>query len=77
MAPDEKEARRRKAESIRKMLAETNATPASGGSGSNPPQSQEEKHEREHLLALNQMIAKQVMEKSRLVAGQSIITQVK
>ena len=29
----------------------------------------EEKKEREHLLALNQVIARQVMEKSRMVAG--------
>ena len=30
-----------------------------------------EKKEREHLLALNQVLARQVMEKSRMVAGQS------
>ena len=29
----------------------------------------DEKKEREHLLALNQVIARQVMEKSRMVAG--------
>ena len=29
----------------------------------------EEKKQREHLLALNQVIARQVMEKSRMVAG--------
>ncbi len=29
----------------------------------------QEKKEREHLLALNQVIARQVMEKSRMVAG--------
>ena len=28
-----------------------------------------EKKEREHLLALNQVLARQVMEKSRMVAG--------
>ena len=32
-----------------------------------------DKKEREHLLALNQVIARQVMEKSRMVAGKDII----
>ena len=32
----------------------------------------DEKKEREHLLALNQVIARQVMEKSRMVAGMYI-----
>lgn len=36
--------------------------------------STEEKKEREHLLALNQVIARQVMEKSRQVAGTANIT---
>jgi hypothetical protein len=38
---------------------------------SDEPQEQkdEEKKQREHLLALNQVIARQVMEKSRMVAG--------
>ena len=31
----------------------------------------EEKKQREHLLALNQVIARQVMEKSRMVAGKN------
>ena len=33
----------------------------------------DEKKEREHLLALNQVIARQVMEKSRMVAGINFI----
>ena len=35
----------------------------------------EEKKQREHLLALNQVIARQVMEKSRMVAGKSTCTK--
>ena len=31
-----------------------------------------EKKEREHLLALNQVLARQVMEKSRMVAGEKL-----
>ena len=34
----------------------------------------EEKKQREHLLALNQVIARQVMEKSRMVAGKGTCT---
>ncbi len=34
----------------------------------------QEKKEREHLLALNQVIARQVIEKSRMVAGTSSST---
>jgi hypothetical protein len=33
----------------------------------------QEKKEREHLLALNQVIARQVMEKSRRVAGTTVL----
>jgi len=33
----------------------------------------EEKRQREHILQLNQILAKQVMEKSKMVAGTSII----
>lgn len=32
----------------------------------------EEKRQREHILQLNQILAKQVMEKSKMVAGTSI-----
>lgn len=45
------------------------------------PQSQkqaldEEKKQREHLLALNQVIARQVMEKSRMVAGNIFLSSI-
>lgn len=33
----------------------------------------EEKRQREHILQLNQILAKQVMEKSKMVAGTSIL----
>ena len=39
------------------------------GTLDNPQALDEEKKQREHLLALNQVIARQVMEKSRMVAG--------
>lgn len=34
-----------------------------------PSKMEAEKKEREHILAMNQILAKQVMEKSRMVAG--------
>lgn len=36
----------------------------------------EEKRQREHILQLNQILAKQVMEKSKMVAGRLIILQI-
>lgn len=35
----------------------------------------EEKRQREHILQLNQILAKQVMEKSKMVAGRLIALQ--
>lgn len=85
--PEERQVRLKKADSIRRMLADQSA-PAGhtmnslGDSGSSMgdqstisaearQQLDEEKRQREHLLALNQVIAQQVMEKSRMVAGKS------
>ena len=99
LTPEERKVRLKKAESIRRMLADTAATGMCGGcqwswrgrwchslsnetnetnamfyfllsagDGSEVAADQEKK-EREHLLALNQVIARQVMEKSRMVAG--------
>ena len=81
---EEQAQRRQKAESIRKMLTEqgtavTAAEPAeNGASGSDEKPDPDaakskiaaEKKEREHILAMNQILAKQVMEKSRIVAGE-------
>ena len=80
MSPEERQVRLKKADSIRKMLADQ-STPSASTSGrkhtyidfwhansisfyfaENPD---EEKKEREHLLALNQMIAQQVLQKRR------------
>lgn len=74
--------REQKAESIRKMLSETQTTVTKGeaeessskqegvaGSTALKAKVAAEKKEREHLLALNQILARQVMEKSRVVAG--------
>merc|ERR1712004_277387 len=56
-------------DSIRRMLAEQ---PSAGQTNKEDGESNvvkdEEKKQREHLLALNQVIARQVMEKSRMVA---------
>lgn len=37
----------------------------------------EEKRQREHILQLNQILAKQVMEKSKMVAGTSAISSIR
>ena len=82
--PEERQVRLKKADSIRRMLAEqsgpANAMNSLGDSGSSMgdqstmsaearQQMEEEKQQRSHLLALNQVIAQQVMERSRMVAG--------
>jgi len=64
VSPEERQVRLKKADSIRKMLADQSAPSAS--TSENPD---EEKKEREHLLALNQMIAQQVLQKRRSLPG--------
>ncbi|ROT85504.1 hypothetical protein C7M84_012688 [Penaeus vannamei] len=81
---EERAQREQKAESIRKMLSETQTTvtatdnpevksetseTAASSSSAFKAKIAAEKKEREHLLALNQILARQVMEKSRVVAG--------
>ena len=91
LTPEERQVRLKKADSIRRMLAEQ---PSAGQTnkgmyyyflnitfcciafsvfvedgGESNVVKDEEKKQREHLLALNQVIARQVMEKSRMVAG--------
>jgi len=81
--PEEREVRLKKADSIRRMLADQSTTSAGvgdletgaeGGASSlesaEAERSEEKKH-RERLLALNQVIAQQVLEKSRMVAGKN------
>ncbi|XP_068221414.1 uncharacterized protein [Palaemon carinicauda] len=82
---EERAQREQKAESIRKMLSETQTsvtadvdaprpdgeTPVSSSSAFKAKLAAEKK-EREHLLALNQILARQVMEKSRVVAVRAL-----
>ena len=68
--------RQEKARSIRKMLTES-TTSITKEDRSEAPETDKakiaaERKEREHILSMNQILAKQVMEKSRLVAGESI-----
>ena len=79
--PEEREVRLKKADSIRRMLADQSGTTSVGGGDletgaeassleSAEAERSEEKKHRERLLALNQVIAQQVLEKSRMVAGE-------
>merc|ERR1739838_133984 len=74
-SPEEKRTRLKKADSIRRMLADSQATPVvtrrEGREGERTTNINDEKKQREQILALNQVLARQVMEKSRAVAGQN------
>ncbi|XP_023289885.1 serine/arginine repetitive matrix protein 2 isoform X1 [Orussus abietinus] len=87
LSAEEQEHRLKKAESIRKMLSETAVTAPEGGgedylllddemekSDTLKKKVAEEKRQREHILQLNQILAKQVMEKSKMVAVQALAT---
>ncbi|XP_059080591.1 uncharacterized protein LOC131878582 isoform X2 [Tigriopus californicus] len=70
---EERQVRLKKADSIRRMLADTGAAPILGGLTPKQKENMEdEKKEREHILALNQVLARQVMEKSRIVAVRAL-----
>ncbi|KAF5285163.1 hypothetical protein FQA39_LY16751 [Lamprigera yunnana] len=81
LTAEEQQYRLRKVESIKKMLSDTTIISGSSpnlaseeASSENPFSSTsnkliEEKKQREHLLQLNQILAKQVMEMSKIVAG--------
>ncbi|CAL7945512.1 unnamed protein product [Xylocopa violacea] len=77
LTAEEQEHRLKKVEAIRKMLSETTVTAPDGNDDNiNVEKSDnlkrkvvEEKRQREHILQLNQILAKQVMEKSKMVAG--------
>ncbi|KAH8360121.1 hypothetical protein KR093_010867 [Drosophila rubida] len=68
LSPEEKKRRQEKVESIKKMLAEA---PISSNENETIPASKinAEKKQREHLLQLNQILAQQVMQVSKIVAG--------
>ncbi|XP_050711566.1 uncharacterized protein LOC126995740 isoform X6 [Eriocheir sinensis] len=83
---EERVHREQKAESIRKMLSETQTTvttnetkeekspngDVAASSSTLKAKVAAERKEREHLLALNQILARQVMEKSRVVAVRAL-----
>ncbi|KAH8356463.1 hypothetical protein KR200_008063 [Drosophila serrata] len=68
LSPEEKKRRQEKVESIKKMLSEA---PLSSNENETLPPSKinAEKKQREHLLQLNQILAQQVMQVSKIVAG--------
>uniref|UniRef100_A0A6P4FRA2 Uncharacterized protein LOC108052280 isoform X8 n=1 Tax=Drosophila rhopaloa TaxID=1041015 RepID=A0A6P4FRA2_DRORH len=68
LSPEEKKRRQEKVESIKKMLSEA---PISSNENESLPPSKitAEKKQREHLLQLNQILAQQVMQVSKIVAG--------
>merc|ERR1712062_146049 len=70
-SPEEKRTRLKKADSIRKMLADSSATPIVKRKESDKSiNMNEEKKQREQILALNQVLAQQVIAKSRASQGQ-------
>merc|ERR1712045_1011564 len=68
ISPEGRQVRLKKADSIRKMLAEQ-STHSSMNSEESAKNLTEEKKQREQLLALNQVIAQQVMEKRKSLPG--------
>ncbi|XP_029045417.2 uncharacterized protein LOC114877236 isoform X4 [Osmia bicornis bicornis] len=82
LTAEEQQHRLKKAEAIRKMLSETTVTAPEGNDDNiNIEKSDnlkrkvvEEKRQRDHILQLNQILAKQVMEKSKMVAVKALAT---
>lgn len=68
LSAEEKKRRQEKVEVIKKMLSET-PTIAGNDSSTSVPPTRAEKKQREHLLQLNQILAQQVMQMSKIVAG--------
>ncbi|PNF20976.1 hypothetical protein B7P43_G09509 [Cryptotermes secundus] len=81
LSAEEQMHRLKKAEAIRKMLSETTSITTSDSKEKEEEEQTStlkkkvaaEKKEREHLLQLNQILAKQVMEKSKMVAGSTSV----
>ncbi|XP_063832352.1 uncharacterized protein LOC135081544 isoform X5 [Ostrinia nubilalis] len=65
LSPEEQQKRQEKVESIKKMLTSSSADP------SKSPDC-EEKRQREHLLQMNQILAKQVTEMSKIIAVKAL-----
>ncbi|XP_037814576.1 uncharacterized protein LOC119605460 isoform X7 [Lucilia sericata] len=73
LSPEEKKRRQEKVESIKKMLAEAPISAANETTATLPPSKiNEEKKQREHLLQLNQILAQQVMQMSKIVAEKAM-----
>ncbi|CAH0731873.1 unnamed protein product, partial [Brenthis ino] len=65
LSPEEQQKRQEKVESIKKMLTGSSADPSKSPDG-------EEKKQREHLLQMNQILAKQVTEMSKIIAVKAL-----
>ncbi|KAL9900753.1 pleckstrin homology domain-containing family A member kramer isoform 3-T16 [Glossina fuscipes fuscipes] len=73
LSPEEKKRRQEKVESIKKMLADAPISTANETTATLPPSKlNEEKKQREHLLQLNQILAQQVMQMSKIVAEKAM-----
>merc|ERR1711953_620089 len=69
-SPEEKRTRLKKADSIRKMLADSSTPIVKRKESDKSINMNEEKRQREQILALNQVLAQQVIAKSRASQGQ-------
>ncbi|CAG9567974.1 unnamed protein product [Danaus chrysippus] len=65
LSPEEQQKRQEKVESIKKMLTGSSADPSKSPDG-------EDKRQREHLLQMNQLLAKQVTEMSKIIAVKAL-----
>ncbi|KPJ10751.1 hypothetical protein RR48_07757 [Papilio machaon] len=65
LSPEEQQKRLEKVESIKKMLTDSSAETAKSPDG-------DEKRQREHLLQMNQILAKQVTEMSKIIAVRAL-----
>merc|ERR1711953_1022366 len=69
-SPEEKRTRLKKADAIRKMLADSSTPIVKRKESDKSINMNEEKRQREQILALNQVLAQQVIAKSRASQGQ-------
>ncbi|CAG4966065.1 unnamed protein product [Parnassius apollo] len=65
LSPEEQQKRQEKVESIKKMLTDSTADSSKSPDG-------EEKRQRKHLLQMNQILAKQVTEMSKIIAVRAL-----
>uniref|UniRef100_A0A182JM62 PH domain-containing protein n=1 Tax=Anopheles atroparvus TaxID=41427 RepID=A0A182JM62_ANOAO len=78
LSPEEKRRRQEKVEAIKKMLSDTPIGSGAAGNEAGPnPVPNAEKKQREHLIQLNQILAQQVMQMSKIVAEDKTPTLVK